>query len=598
MSDFTLEEILLELERRTTEGGWAQRFFTEPNTRELYPKHWEFFDAGKDFRLRSFIAANRAGKSLSAACELVMHLTGIYHEQWNGKVFDGPVNVWVVGRSAELVRQTLQPLLLGETGRFGTGLIPKDKLDINSLTDAKKASTPISQFRVLHANGGYSTVAFKSGEQGREAFQAAALDICWLDEEIPFDVYGECLIRLMTRNGIMCYTFTPLKGISEIIKSLFVNGSFTEGKIDKDRYVVRCSMHEAAHLTPEMIESVIRSTPPYQRDARIHGFPSLGSGAIYPVPETDYVIPSFPIPKHWKRLYGMDVGGKTAAVWIAQDPDTKVWHTYDEYYRERQEPSIHATTIKTRGDWIPGAIDPASRGRSQIDGQQLMQMYSDLGLHVHKAVNAVETGLYTVWELLSTDQLKVHDKCTQLLKEIKTYRRNEKGDVIKEADHLCFHGDTLVWTEDGKKPIKELVGTAGRLLSTEGYEHYENVRLIKKNAEVVEVVFADGAVTCTPDHKFLTTCGWVEAKDLKGYNVVKPVAHGDTLACLEVRHIDAPADVYCLTVPTTSSLTVGPGVVAHNCDSWRYSVMTRDIAAVELQAEQLNYGLPTTSRSW
>lgn len=437
-----------ELMFRLKYGGWSLKFFDGPDTRLKYPRHWEFFDAGADHRFRVFSAGNRVGKSLSAGCELTQHLTGLYHEDWKGRRFDGPVNVWVVGRSSELVRQSVQPLLLGEVGDFGSGLIPHDLIDWSTMTDAKKASTPISQFRVKHVNGGFSTVAFKSGEQGREAFQAAALDIVWLDEEIPYEVFNECQVRLMTRNGILMYTFTPLKGRTDIIKAFSLNGEWTEGDVGNSRYVVRCSMYDVPHLDKQTIADLEASTPPFLRDARIHGIPALGAGAIYPVPESEFVIPGFAVPKHWPRLFGFDVGGKTAAVWIAKDPEANQWHAYQEYYRERQEPSIHATAIKSKGPWIPGAIDPASRGRSQADGQQLIKMYDDLGLKISPAINAVDAGLYTVWEMLSTDQLKVHDTCSFLLQEMRNYHRNEKGDVVKKDDHLCDALRYAVMTRD------------------------------------------------------------------------------------------------------------------------------------------------------
>ena len=38
--DATLEDILEELERRQAEGGWAERYFNTPTTRQDYPKHW------------------------------------------------------------------------------------------------------------------------------------------------------------------------------------------------------------------------------------------------------------------------------------------------------------------------------------------------------------------------------------------------------------------------------------------------------------------------------------------------------------------------------------------------------------------------------
>jgi phage terminase large subunit-like protein len=40
---------------------------------------------------------------------------------------------------------------------------------------------------------------------------------CWLDEEPPEDVYGECLIRTATTRGIIYLTFTPLEGMSKVV---------------------------------------------------------------------------------------------------------------------------------------------------------------------------------------------------------------------------------------------------------------------------------------------------------------------------------------------------------------------------------------------
>ena len=38
--DATLADILEGLERRQREGGWAERYFNTPTTRQDYPKHW------------------------------------------------------------------------------------------------------------------------------------------------------------------------------------------------------------------------------------------------------------------------------------------------------------------------------------------------------------------------------------------------------------------------------------------------------------------------------------------------------------------------------------------------------------------------------
>jgi hypothetical protein len=85
---------------------------------------------------------------------------------------------------------------------------------------------------------------------------------------------------------------------------------------------------------------------------------------------------------------------------------------------------------------MPGVIDPASRGRTQIDGQQLFNRYKGLGLDITVANNAVETGLYDVWQRMSSGRLKVFRSCVNWVNEFRLYRRDDKGRVVKENDHL------------------------------------------------------------------------------------------------------------------------------------------------------------------
>lgn len=203
------------------------------------------------------------------------------------------------------------------------------------------------------------------------------------------------------------------------------------------RFCIQADWDDVPHLTKEQKDRLWNSIPPYQRDARSRGIPALGSGAIYPVPETDITCDSFDIPKHWPRAYALDVGwNRTAALWMAWDRGEDIVYLTGEHYRGQAEPSIHAAAIKARGEWIPGVIDPAARGRAQRDGAQLMAEYVDLGLHLDVAKNAVEAGIYAVWERLSTGRLKVFRTLQSWLSEYRIYRRDEKGKIVKENDHL------------------------------------------------------------------------------------------------------------------------------------------------------------------
>jgi hypothetical protein len=133
----------------------------------------------------------------------------------------------------------------------------------------------------------------------------------------------------------------------------------------------------------------------------------------------------------------MDVGwNKTAAVFGALDQQSDTLYLYSEHYRGQAEPAIHAEAINARGRGIPGVIDPASRGRTQVDGQQLFVRYRQMGLDLTVANNAVETGIYDVWQRMSTGRLKVFKSMTNWVAEFRLYRRDDKGRVVKENDHL------------------------------------------------------------------------------------------------------------------------------------------------------------------
>jgi len=191
------------------------------------------------------------------------------------------------------------------------------------------------------------------------------------------------------------------------------------------------------HLSEAVKAELEASYPAYQRDARTKGIPSLGAGAIYPVPESDITVADFELPPHWPRAYGMDVGWKrTAAMWGALNRDTDCLYLYSEHYRGEAEPVIHAEAIKGRGAWIKGAIDPAARGRGQIDGRELVQMYRDLGLDLIEATNSIETGIYELLTRMTCGRLKVFKSCQNWLGEFRLYRRDEKGRIVKEMDHL------------------------------------------------------------------------------------------------------------------------------------------------------------------
>lgn len=208
-------------------------------------------------------------------------------------------------------------------------------------------------------------------------------------------------------------------------------------EIDSSKYLVSAGWNDVPHLDEKTKAELMRATPPHLRKARAEGIPSLGAGAIYPIEEDDILVNDFQLPRHFLRGYALDVGwNRTAALWGALDRQSDVIYLYREYYRGQAEPAVHAQAIRARGEWMTGCIDPASRGRTQNDGTQMVQLYKRANLNLIYANNEVEAGIQDVWERLSTGRIKVFRSLQAFMAEYRIYRRDENGKIVKKNDHL------------------------------------------------------------------------------------------------------------------------------------------------------------------
>lgn len=171
------------------------------------------------------MAANQVGKTYSGAAEAAIHLTGLYPDWWEGRRLDRPVRAWAGSETGEVTRDGVQRLLVGEPkdqSQWGRGLVPGDLL-----VDTKRrhgVADALDSIIVKHVSGGNSTLGFKSYDQGRTKWQGETLDFVWFDEEPPQDVSFEGLTRTNATSGMVYLTFTPLKGISDVVHSFIECG--------------------------------------------------------------------------------------------------------------------------------------------------------------------------------------------------------------------------------------------------------------------------------------------------------------------------------------------------------------------------------------
>src|SRR5882724_813813 len=259
----------------------GERFYRRPVENRLAhyvpdPKQAAFHAAGATARERLLMAGNQLGKTLAGGFEVAMHMTGRYPDWWPGLRFEKPVAGWVAGRTGEDLRGGMQRILLGRPGAIGTGAIPKDA--IVDLVTARGTAGLYDVIRVAHRSGGASVAVTKSYKAGREAFQGETLDFVSFDEEPPADIYTEGLTRTNIGSGPVWLTFTPLLGMSEVVRRFLLEPS-------PDRNVTTMTIDDAGHYTAEERARIIASYPPHEREARTKGIPTLGSGRIFPVLE-------------------------------------------------------------------------------------------------------------------------------------------------------------------------------------------------------------------------------------------------------------------------------------------------------------------------
>lgn len=447
--------VLLEERERRRFDMPAEKLFTDegPNSRDNYRKHVEFFGLGRDHEVRAFMGANQVGKTQGGAFELYCHATGRYPPWWRGRTFNRAIHAWMASETPETIKEGLQTKLLGRQDNEGSGLIPRDVLARCEIHRMPNTDGCLGSLVIPHVSGGKSRIVVKTYAQGREKFQAAGIDVGLLDEE-PSDmgIFTETYTRTATTGGIMMLCFTALKGLTPLVLTFmpeFAAGNDAEFVEDSalqksSRALVICGWDDVPHIPKDKQAALIANYAPHEIQARTKGIPNIGEGAVYPVPEDNFVIPPIDLPAHWPRVAAFDPGlGTGAALWAAYDRDSDVVYLYSEHYLKNAPIESHAAALKGRGAWIPIVSDDATNVQ---DGSTYVgKLRNDYGLLIRKAQkHDKEERVMDVYSRLSGGRLKVFKTLTKFLMEFRLYQRDKNGRIVKKNDHLLNCVEMLV----------------------------------------------------------------------------------------------------------------------------------------------------------
>lgn len=212
------------------------------------------------------------------------------------------------------------------------------------------------------------------------------------------------------------------------------------------RSVTRMTIDDAEHYTPEQRAAIIASYPLHEREARVHGIPSMGSGRVFPVAEELILCDPFRIPDYWPEIVGLDFGWDhpTAATRLAWDRDTDCIYVTAEYAQREATPVIHAAAIKSWGDWLPVAWPHDGLQHDKQSGETLAEAYRAQGLNMlderatfEDGGHGVEAGVMDMLDRMQTGRWKVFRTCGKWMGEFRLYHR-EDGLIVPERDDvLC-----------------------------------------------------------------------------------------------------------------------------------------------------------------
>lgn len=208
------------------------------------------------------------------------------------------------------------------------------------------------------------------------------------------------------------------------------------------RFVVRMTIDDAEHYTPEQRAAIIASYPAHEREARVKGLPSMGSGRVFPIEDEAITIAPFPIPEHWPQINGLDFGWDHpfACLGLAWDRETDTLYVVREYAAREATPVVHAAAIKPWGDWIPCAWPHDGLQHDKGSGDALKAQYAAQGLKMltERATfddggSSVEAGVIEMLDRMQTGRWKVFTTCGGWLQEFRLYHR-VNGQIVKERD--------------------------------------------------------------------------------------------------------------------------------------------------------------------
>lgn len=295
----------------------------------------------------------------------------------------------------------------------------------------------VGELRVFGAEQENPTRIIFGHAQDSDALESATAKAAWLDEagQNKFKLASfEALRRRLSLHRGRCLITTTPYNLGWLKQQLHDKAPERD-----DIEVIRFDSTQNPAFPIEEMEEAKRDLPLWKFNMFYRAIFTRPAGMIYDCfDEQIHKVKPFDIPDDWPRFMGQDYGGRnTAAVYLAQQPDSNRYFLYREYWTGGLTASQHKERMLAGEPSTPLAY-----GGAWSEDNWRME-FTQAGLWVGRpSIKDVELGINRVYGALKRNELFIFDTCTHTLDEINSYSRelddnNEPTEKI--ADKNQFH---------------------------------------------------------------------------------------------------------------------------------------------------------------
>jgi phage terminase large subunit-like protein len=359
----------------------------------IEPDHWKAADAFLDETDEVLVlGGNRAGKTEWAARRVAQMLTGVERGEF-------PWPQWMKDRCQ---KRGLKIWCLHTTNQSSIAFqqqvvykyMPKELRNARKSKFTNLSYTQKNGFSENTAVYNTNQVWFLNYAQDKQVIEGGEPDLIWCDELVPHDWLETLRYRLVTRQGKLILTFTPILGYTLVVKEYLAGSKIVETKespLLPANNVPGCPVGHMpfratarqgrsgvvwfhTQLNPysswEQMQKTLKGRSSYDVKIRAYGWAESTAGSQFPNFGEHSIVPHDKIPVEGTNYMVVDPAGARNwfMLWCRVDPNGRLY-----IYREFPDESYGEWALPCdRPDGKPGPAQRSGAGKGIADYCQLI----------------------------------------------------------------------------------------------------------------------------------------------------------------------------------------------------------------------------------